>query len=71
MLDLAALTDVIDNHVVNGAVAFSNSLTNGQVVQSAVGNNLTITIDNVTGSVSVNGKKVITPNVQVKNGVVQ
>jgi hypothetical protein len=54
--------------VVGNAPGYSSGLTNGTVLKSVNGANLTITIN--SGRVFVNGARVITPDVLVANGVI-
>ncbi|MCJ1341642.1 hypothetical protein MMC09_006938 [Bachmanniomyces sp. S44760] len=62
------LAGILGYHVVNGTVGYSSTLTNGSMLTSMSGMNLTVTISN--GSVFVNSAKVILPDVLVANGVV-
>jgi transforming growth factor-beta-induced protein len=63
----AILTKVLTFHVVPGKLTASQ-LTNGQVLTTVEGTQLTVSITN--GSVRVNGALVTTPDVQASNGVV-
>ncbi|PVH99098.1 Fasciclin-domain-containing protein [Periconia macrospinosa] len=62
------LQNILAYHVVNGTVAYSTLLEDGQNVTASDGQNLTITLRN--GSVFVNQARVVTANVLVGNGVV-
>ncbi|KAF2712057.1 FAS1 domain-containing protein [Pleomassaria siparia CBS 279.74] len=63
------LTNIISYHVVNGSSPhYSSTLQSGTMLQTILGQNLAITIEN--GTVFVNAARVITPNVLVANGVV-
>lgn len=53
--------------MVAGAVGYSSSLEDGQVLTSLSGGKITITIED--GDVFANGVKVIVPDVLVANGV--
>jgi len=64
----AALADVLTYHVVNGTVAYSTLLENGQEVPTVNGGSLKITL--VDGKVKVNNATVVQADVLVKNGVV-
>jgi len=67
-LSTTDLTNILTYHVVQGAVGYSSGLTNGTVLPTVNGANLTVTING--GNVFVNGAKVVTPDVLVSNGVV-
>jgi uncharacterized surface protein with fasciclin (FAS1) repeats len=54
--------------VVGNAPGYSSGLTNGTVLKTVNGANLTITIN--SGRVFVNGARVVTPDVLVANGVI-
>ena len=58
---------ILQYHVVSG-LGYSSGLTNGTVLTTLSGGNITITIDN--GTVFANAARVVTPNVLVANGVV-
>jgi uncharacterized surface protein with fasciclin (FAS1) repeats len=63
------LQNILAYHVVNGSSpGYSSTLENGTTLQTAFGQNLTITIEN--GTYFVNAARVITPNILVANGVV-
>jgi uncharacterized surface protein with fasciclin (FAS1) repeats len=63
------LQNILAYHVVNGsAPGYSSTLENGTTLQTAFGQNLTITIEN--GTYFVNAARVITPNILVANGVI-
>ena len=62
------LQNILAHHVVNGTVAYSTLLEDGQNVTASDGKNLTITLRN--GTVFVNQARVVTANVLVGNGVV-
>lgn len=63
------LTSILTYHVVNGTVGYSNLLENGTQLPTLQGANVTITVEE-SGSVFVNGAKVVIPDVLVANGVV-
>jgi uncharacterized surface protein with fasciclin (FAS1) repeats len=62
------ISSVLTYHVVPGILGYSSGLTNGTVLPTVNGTNLTVTINN--GRVFVNNARVITPDVLVANGVV-
>ncbi|KAI4087544.1 MAG: hypothetical protein LQ344_006697 [Seirophora lacunosa] len=62
------LASILQYHVVNGTVAYSSSLEDGQTVPAMMGGDLRITI--VDGDVFVNSARVVMPDVLVANGVV-
>ena len=61
------LANVLLYHVVNG-VAFSSSLSNGQMIQTAQGEMITVTITG--GNVFINNAQVTTADIPASNGVV-
>ena len=61
------LTDILKYHVVSGK-AMSSSLTNGQVITTILGENITVTINN--DGVFINNAKVIVVDIEADNGVV-
>ena len=67
-LSIADLTGILAYHVINGTVAYSSGLSNGTVVPTLGGGNLTVTISN--GSVFVNSARVINSDILVSGGVV-
>ncbi|KAI6377330.1 hypothetical protein MCOR25_002585 [Pyricularia grisea] len=62
------LSRVLTYHVVNGTVAYSNGLKDGQKVKTVNGQEVTVSVKN--GEVMVGNAKVITPDVLISNGVV-
>ncbi|KAL8959511.1 MAG: hypothetical protein Q9193_003640 [Seirophora villosa] len=62
------LASILQYHVVNGTVAYSSSLEDGQTVPAMMGGDLRITV--VDGDVFVNSARVVLPDVLVANGVV-
>lgn len=58
---------VLQYHVINGTVAYSSTLSNGTVVPTLGGDNITITI--VDGDVYVNRARVVTADILLANGV--
>lgn len=65
---LPTLTQVLEYHVISGAVAYSTDLTDGQQVPTVLGPNVKISL--TANGVYVNDAKVIVPNVLTQNGVV-
>lgn len=61
------LTDILKYHVV-GSKALSSSLSNGQMVSTLLGDNVTVTIN--ADGVFINGAKVTIADIEAKNGVV-
>lgn len=61
------LADILLYHVV-GSVAFSGDLSNGQVITTALGQDVTVTIDN--GQVFINNAQVTVADIEATNGVV-
>lgn len=61
------LTDILKYHVV-GSKALSSSLSNGQMVSTLLGSNVTVTIN--SNGVFINGAKVTVADIEAKNGVV-
>jgi uncharacterized surface protein with fasciclin (FAS1) repeats len=67
-LNKKQLQQVLLKHIVTGAVVYSPAIPAGKtVVESALGENLTIT--NKGGAIAVDGAKVITANLLLSNGV--
>merc|ERR1719162_2472572 len=66
--DTDVLTDLLMNHVVSGAV-FSSDISNGQVVQTLGGKDLTFTVGS-DGGVLINNAPVVLADVEASNGVV-
>ena len=62
-----ALTNLLTYHVV-GSIAFSADLTNGQLIETLQGSNVTVTI--AGGDVFINEAQVTLPDVEAANGVV-
>jgi uncharacterized surface protein with fasciclin (FAS1) repeats len=62
-----ALTDVLLYHAVNGT-ALSSDLSDGQVISTILGQDITVTID--TNGVFINDAQVILADIQTDNGVV-
>jgi len=62
-----ALADILLYHVV-GSVAMSGDLSNGQVITTALGQDITVTIDN--GQVFINNALVTVADIEATNGVV-
>jgi len=58
---------IINDHVVEGTVSYLPDFKNGQVLTTASGTTLTITI--VNGAVFVNDAIIVTPNLILENGV--
>ncbi|PKB43514.1 putative surface protein with fasciclin (FAS1) repeats [Cellulophaga sp. RHA19] len=68
----ALLADILKYHVVSGAAVLSTDLTDGQLITTALGQDLTV---NLTGGVFIadagdNNGEVITADVEASNGVV-
>lgn len=61
------LTNILTYHVVDGAV-LSSELSDGQVIPTLQGGELTVNIED--GKVFINDAEVVTPDVQTSNGVV-
>jgi len=62
-----ALTNLLTYHVV-GSIALSANLTNGQLIETLQGSNVTVTITG--GDVFINEAQVTLPDVEAANGVV-
>ena len=62
------LERVLTFHVVDGAAAFSEDLSDGQTVTTLEGNDLTIGIEG--SNVTVNGVSVVTADIEASNGVI-
>jgi uncharacterized surface protein with fasciclin (FAS1) repeats len=62
-----ALTNLLTYHVV-GSVAFSTDLSNGQMIETLQGSDVTVTISG--GDVFINEAQVTLPDVEASNGVV-
>ncbi|EHA46103.1 beta-Ig-H3/Fasciclin [Pyricularia oryzae 70-15] len=67
-LSVEQLSAVLTYHVVNGTVAYSTDLKDGQKVKTVNGQEVTVRIKN--GEVMVGNAKVVTPDVLISNGVV-
>jgi uncharacterized surface protein with fasciclin (FAS1) repeats len=63
-----ALTNVLLYHVLSGTAALAGSLTNGQILQAANSQSLTVTVAGPT--VSINDAQVIIPDLTAQNGIV-
>jgi transforming growth factor-beta-induced protein len=66
--DLPQLTDILKHHVVGDSV-MSGMLSNGQVVTTLLGNDVTVTI-NSNGDVFIDNTQVIVADIVADNGVV-
>ena len=62
------LADTLTYHVVAGTVGYSSTLENGTSLETANGENITITV--VDGDIFVNSAQVVLPDLLVANGVV-
>ncbi len=62
------LGEVLTYHVVSGIAAMSDGLTDGQMVTTVQGEELTIGVDGT--SVTVNGANVVTADIEGSNGVI-
>lgn len=67
-LTVDQLTKILEYHVINGTVAYSTTLTNGEQVPTVEGSDVTISLRH--GKVKVNKATVVAADVLVKNGVV-
>lgn len=67
-LTMEQLSSVLTYHVVQGAVAFSSGLKDGQKVKTVNGQELTVSVKD--GEVKVGNAKVVIPDVLLSNGVV-
>jgi transforming growth factor-beta-induced protein len=65
--DIPALTEVLTYHVV-GAVALSSSLSNGDMLETLQGDDVTVTIDGT--NVFINEAQVVMADIEASNGVV-
>ena len=63
------IASILTYHVVNGTVGYSSGITNGTVLTTLNGQNLTITIGE-EGRIFVNNARVTIPDILVANGVV-
>ena len=63
------IASILTHHVVNGTVGYSSGITNGTVLTTLNGQNLTITIGD-EGRIFVNNARVTIPDILVANGVV-
>ncbi len=63
----SVLRRVLEYHVVSGTVALSTQLSDGQSIETVLGDNVTIS---TSSGVSVNGANVTTADVSASNGVV-
>ena len=61
------LRRVLEYHVVSGTAALSTDLTDGQMIETVLGDDVTVEID---AGVSINGANVTTADVEASNGVV-
>lgn len=62
------LTRILNFHVVSGVAAMSGDLTDGQMVTTLEGADLTIGV--AGGAVTVNGANVVTADIEASNGVI-
>lgn len=62
------LSRVLTFHVVSGAAAFSEDLSDGQTFTTVEGGELTVGVSG--GSVTVNGAEVVTADIEASNGVI-
>jgi hypothetical protein len=62
------LAEILQYHVVQGAVGYSTTLSNDQKLPTLAGEDLTITIDD-EGAVFVNNARVINSDILIANGV--
>ena len=67
LANISALTNILTYHAVNGT-ALSSSLTNGQLITTIQGQDVTVTIDN--GMVYINNALVTVADIIATNGVV-
>jgi hypothetical protein len=67
-LTLTEIGGILLYHLVPNVTAYSTDLMNGTVLESSIGENITITIDG--DSVFVNQAKVVVPNVLCQEGVI-
>ena len=67
--DVDLLKKVLLYHVVSGEVR-SNQIVNDMTAPSVEGTELRLNVYPATGTVTVNGKRVVNPNVSASNGVV-
>lgn len=69
-LSTDALAAILTYHVINGTVAYSTDLTNGQEIATAAGEDASVVITiQDDGDVFVNDARVIVPNILLSNGV--
>ena len=64
----AQLAEILQYHVVQGAVGYSTTLSNDMQLPTLAGDNLTVTIDE-DGGVFVNNARVINSDILIANGV--
>ena len=67
--DLPQLTGILTHHVL-GDTVMSNTLFSGQIAQTLLGSNLTVTIDSVSGSVHIDNAMVTVADIICDNGVI-
>jgi len=67
--DLPQLSGILTHHVL-GDTVMSNTLFNGQIAQTLLGSNLTVTIDTATGSVYIDNALVTVADIISDNGVI-
>ena len=67
--DLPQLSGILTHHVL-GDTVMSNTLFNGQIAQTLLGSNLTVTIDSVSGSVHIDNAMVTVADIICDNGVI-
>ena len=67
--DIPQLTDILKHHVVGDSI-MSGMLSNGQIVTTLLGTNITVTINSANGSVYIDNAMVTLADLNADNGVV-